>query len=97
MNEMEFTGGVLQKKRRDFVYKALFCSTNHRTNIHAQPYTFYNMVITTSNAAVLLATFVAGAAGHGSMIMPPSRNSVDASPGMPWAGGKHPETGLIEP
>ena len=40
---------------------------------------------------------VAGAAGHGSMIMPPSRNSVDASPGMAWADGKHPETGLIEP
>ena len=31
------------------------------------------------------------------MIMPPSRNSIDASPGMPWAGGKHPETGTIEP
>ena len=69
--------GETKKKKRNFVYKALFCSTNHRTNIHAQPYTFYNMVITTSNAAVLLATFVAGAAGHGSMIMPPSRNSVD--------------------
>lgn len=34
---------------------------------------------------------------HGSMIMPPSRNSVDADPGMPWADGKFPETGLIEP
>lgn len=36
-------------------------------------------------------------AGHGSMIMPASRNSVDADPGMPWADGKFPETGLIEP
>ena len=35
--------------------------------------------------------------GHGSMIMPPARNSIDASPGMPWAGGKHPPTGSIEP
>jgi hypothetical protein len=34
---------------------------------------------------------------HGSMIMPPSRNAVDADPGMPWADGKHPKTGLIEP
>ena len=40
---------------------------------------------------------VVGVQGHGSMIMPDSRNSVDASPGMPWANGKHPETGLIEP
>ena len=31
------------------------------------------------------------------MIMPPGRNAIDASPGMPWAGGKHPETGTIEP
>ena len=34
--------------------------------------------------------------GHGSMIMPPSRNSVDAD--LPaWSHGKFPETGLIEP
>jgi len=34
--------------------------------------------------------------GHGSMIMPPSRNSVDAD--LPaWSHGKHPETGVIEP
>ena len=46
---------------------------------------------------LVVLSLVAGAAGHGSMIMPPSRNSVDASPGMPWAGGKHPATGLIEP
>jgi len=44
-----------------------------------------------------LLTLVAGAAAHGSMLMPPSRNSVDASPGMPWAGGQHPATGTIEP
>jgi hypothetical protein len=42
----------------------------------------------------LLGVF-ASVAGHGSMIMPPSRNSIDASPGMPWAGGKHPETGSM--
>ena len=44
-----------------------------------------------------ISLLVAGVRGHGSMIMPDSRNSVDASPGMPWADGKHPETGLIEP
>lgn len=38
---------------------------------------------------------VAAACGHGSMIMPPSRNSIDAT--LPaWSDGKHPETGLIE-
>jgi len=36
------------------------------------------------------------AAGHGSMIMPPARNSVDAD--LPaWSHGKNPPTGLIEP
>ncbi len=44
-----------------------------------------------------LASALAVVAGHGSMIMPASRNSVDADPGMPWADGKFPETGLIEP
>ena len=47
--------------------------------------------------AVILSTLVADAAGHGSMIMPPSRNAIDASPGMAWADGKHPATGVIEP
>lgn len=47
-------------------------------------------------AAIVLG-LVSGATAHGSMIMPPSRNSIDASPGMPWANGRHPETGTIEP
>ena len=34
--------------------------------------------------------------GHGSMIMPPSRNSIDAETEA-WSGGKHPMTGTIEP
>ena len=46
--------------------------------------------------AALLASMVAGAQAHGSMIMPPSRNSVDAEL-PPWANGKFPFTGLIEP
>jgi len=34
--------------------------------------------------------------GHGSMIMPPARNSIDAE--LPaWSDGKHPMTGTIEP
>ena len=46
-------------------------------------------------AAVLLSLGVSAYA-HGSMIMPPSRNSVDAE--LPaWANGKYPPTGLIEP
>ena len=45
----------------------------------------------------MLQLFSSLAKGHGSMIIPPSRNSLDASPGMPWAGGKHPATGTIEP
>jgi len=45
----------------------------------------------------ILAVVLPRASSHGSMIMPPSRNSIDASPGMPWADGQHPETGVIEP
>lgn len=37
------------------------------------------------------------AAGHASVIMPPSRNAVDGAPGTPWSGGKHPPTGAIMP
>lgn len=34
--------------------------------------------------------------GHGSMILPPARNSIDAE--LPaWSNGKHPMTGVIEP
>ena len=44
----------------------------------------------------VLATMLATAAGHASMIMPPSRNAIDSTlPG--WMHGKHPETGWIEP
>jgi hypothetical protein len=42
-----------------------------------------------------LCGLVAGAHAHGSMIMPPSRNSVDAELDA-WSHGKFPETGLIE-
>lgn len=34
--------------------------------------------------------------GHGSMIMPPARNSIDAETPA-WSNGKHPNTGWIEP
>lgn len=44
----------------------------------------------------LLANGFRGTEAHGSMIMPPSRNSVDAE--LPaWSHGKFPETGTIEP
>eukprot|EP01052_Picozoa_sp_SAG31_P020816 SAG31_NODE_1582_length_7828_cov_9.088110_1_plen_189_part_00 len=44
----------------------------------------------------LLCAMAATADAHGSMIMPASRNSVDAD--LPaWSHGKFPETGLIEP
>ena len=39
---------------------------------------------------------VAQAAGHASVIMPPTRNAIDST--LPaWSGGKHPNTGWIEP
>lgn len=47
------------------------------------------------NLAVLF--MVASVDGHGSMVMPLARNSIDASPGTAWSGGKHPMTGTIEP
>ncbi len=34
--------------------------------------------------------------GHASLIMPPARNSIDAETPA-WSGGKHPNTGWIEP
>ena len=48
----------------------------------------------------LLVTIVmsclAGAGAHASLIMPPSRNSIDST--LPaWEGGKYPPTGWIEP
>jgi hypothetical protein len=46
--------------------------------------------------ALLFSSLVATVCGHGSMIMPPSRNSVDAD--LPaWSHGKFPKTGTIEP
>ena len=33
---------------------------------------------------------------HGSMIMPPTRNAIDAEL-PPWSEGQHPDTGSIEP
>ena len=44
-------------------------------------------------AAPLLA---AACVGHGSMIMPPSRNAMDATL-PPWQHGRTPPTGVIEP
>merc|ERR1712166_1327030 len=43
-----------------------------------------------------LMVFVAGVQGHGSMLMPLSRNSIDAETPA-WSDGKHPATGGIEP
>lgn len=45
--------------------------------------------------AVSAAALLAGVGGHSSMIMPPARNSIDATL-APWRGGKHPPTGVIE-
>ena len=43
-----------------------------------------------------IAALTASAAGHASMIMPPSRNAIDSEL-PPWSHGQHPETGMIEP
>ena len=46
--------------------------------------------------ALILLGSAATVLGHGSMIMPPSRNSIDAT--LPaWRDGRHPPTGWIEP
>ena len=46
--------------------------------------------------SLMLPLFHAAMLGHASMIMPPSRNSIDAE--LPaWSHGKHPYTGWIEP
>ena len=45
---------------------------------------------------ILFASLAAGALGHASMIMPPSRNAIDSEL-PPWSHGQHPETGMIEP
>jgi len=45
---------------------------------------------------ILCLAAVANAIGHASLIMPPSRNAIDSE--LPaWSGGKHPNTGWIEP
>ena len=44
----------------------------------------------------LIAALTTSAAGHASMIMPPSRNAIDSEL-PPWSHGQHPETGMIEP
>lgn len=36
-------------------------------------------------------------ASHASVIMPPSRNSIDGEAGTPWSNGRHPPTGSIMP
>lgn len=57
------------------------------------------MLLTLMTLMTLAASFAALmslADAHGSLIMPPSRNSIDAE--LPaWAHGGHPMTGLIEP
>lgn len=45
---------------------------------------------------VFLISFDSYVDGHGSMIMPPSRNSIDAET-QAWSDGKFPNTGWIEP
>merc|ERR1719499_1046240 len=47
------------------------------------------------SVTVWLVSFL-GADAHGSMIMPPTRNSIDAEL-PPWSHGKFPHTGWIEP
>ena len=64
---------------------------NVSQNLHNRPFASSIML-----KIALPAAFVALVAGHGSMIIPVSRNAVDAE--LPaWANGKHPETGTIEP
>eukprot|EP00656_Telonema_subtile_P015169 TRINITY_DN17912_c0_g1_i1.p1 TRINITY_DN17912_c0_g1~~TRINITY_DN17912_c0_g1_i1.p1 ORF type:complete len:287 (+),score=40.91 TRINITY_DN17912_c0_g1_i1:125-985(+) len=50
-----------------------------------------------STTSVLLACALVGlAAGHGGMLIPMPRNSIDSE--LPaWSNGKHPRTGVIEP
>lgn len=52
--------------------------------------------MTTRFRSLTAAASLATAAAHGSMIMPPSRNSIDAELDA-WSEGKHPDTGTIEP
>ena len=53
-----------------------------------------------STLALLLCAASAGLVhlvrGHGSMIMPPARNSIDSLL-PPWSNGKHAPTGVIDP
>ena len=54
------------------------------------------MYCTCSSAMRLLFAFVVAVNGHASLIMPPTRNAIDAT--LPaWSKGKHPSTGWIEP
>merc|ERR1712086_30320 len=47
-------------------------------------------------AALAASLLVAMVTGHASMIMPPTRNSIDSTL-APWSNGKHPATGVIDP
>eukprot|EP00041_Stephanoeca_diplocostata_P007815 m.112842 g.112842 ORF g.112842 m.112842 type:complete len:390 (-) comp17044_c0_seq1:271-1440(-) len=62
----------------------LFCS--HRAR----------MFLRTTVTLLASALCIASVEGHGSVIMPLSRNSIDAETSA-WSDGKHPETGTIEP
>ena len=44
----------------------------------------------------LTSTLLVVVEGHGSMIMPPPRNAIEATL-KPWSHGKHPHTGVIDP
>ena len=58
----------------------------------------FSSLETTTRAmfAVAVAAVAGSFLGHGSMIMPPSRNSIDAL--LPaWSNGKHAATGVIDP
>jgi hypothetical protein len=44
--------------------------------------------------ALSIALFLTCVDGHGSMITPPSRNSIDAETPA-WSNGKHPNTGEL--
>ena len=45
---------------------------------------------------LLLSSVIGMAAGHASLIMPPSRNNIDSETPA-WSHGKHPMTGWIQP
>ena len=53
-------------------------------------------IMAAKTAGLIFLCNLVAASAHGSMIMPPARNAIDAA--LPaWSHGKHPDTGTIEP